>query len=108
MGFARRSEAAETDLRSIAFEIAYASRRAALADAIIDELISQCEKLAEYSSETQLGTTASELGDGIRLFSHKRWVIIFRYQPHGIDVLRIADGCQAYPSWVLSTRVEDL
>lgn len=49
-----------------------------------------------------MGTVAPELGTGIRLFSYRRWVIVFRYENHGIDVLRIVDGRQDYLSWKLS------
>jgi hypothetical protein len=31
----------------------------------------------------------------------KRWVVLFRYAPHGIDVLRFAGGSQDYLSWKL-------
>jgi plasmid stabilization system protein ParE len=48
-----------------------------------------------------MGSSCLELGDSVRLFSHKRWVIIFRYQAHGIDVLRLADSSQDYLAWKL-------
>ncbi|NUQ63718.1 MAG: type II toxin-antitoxin system RelE/ParE family toxin [Pirellulales bacterium] len=102
MPIARRSEAAERDLQDIAFHIALVERRPATADRIIDELIAQAEKLAELSAIATLGTAAPEIGEGVRLFSYKRWVILFRYQPHGIDVLRFADGSQDYLHWKLS------
>ena len=49
-----------------------------------------------------MGTEAPEIGLDVRLFSYKRWVLIFRYMPHGIDVLRIVDGSQDYLAWKLS------
>lgn len=101
MPFARRSEAAERDLQDIAFRIAFEEQRPLTADRLIDELIGQAERLADLSRNTVLGTAAPEIGEGVRLFSYKRWVIIFRYQPHGIDVLRFADGSQDYLSWKL-------
>jgi len=102
MPTARRSEAAEGDLQNIAFHIAFADRRPLTADRIIDELIAQSERLAQLSTISVLGTAAPEIGDGVRLFPYKRWVIIFRYESHGIDVLRFADGSQDYLSWKLS------
>jgi plasmid stabilization system protein ParE len=102
MPTARRTEAAECDLQNIAFQIAFAERRPLAADHIIDELTAQAERLAELSTNTIMGTSAPEIGTGIRLFAYKRWVIIFRYQPHGIDVLRFADGGQDYLSWKLN------
>lgn len=102
MAVARRTEAAEHDLKTIAFQIALADRRPATADRIVDELVEQCEMLAERSTVAILGTPAREIGEGIRLFTHKRWVILFRYERHGVDVLRFADGSQDYLSWKLS------
>jgi plasmid stabilization system protein ParE len=101
MPSARRSQSAERDLQDIAFRIAFEEQRPLTADRIIDELIGQAEKVAELSTNAILGTAAPELGEGVRLFAYKRWVIIFRYQPHGIDVLRFADGSQDYLSWRL-------
>jgi hypothetical protein len=49
----------------------------------------------------QLGTAAPELGLGVRLFSHQRWVILFRYVDDGLLVLRIADGSEDYLAWKL-------
>jgi len=98
---ARRSEAAERDLQEIAFHIGLKERRVQAADRVVDELIAQAERLAELSTTTKLGTAAPEIGENVRLFAYKRWVFLFRYQPHGIDVLRIADGSQDYLSWKL-------
>ncbi len=102
MPTARRTEAAERDLQAIAIQIALADGRPVAADRIIDELIAHCEKLAERSPVAMLGTGASEIGDGVRLLSHRRWVILFRYEPHGVDILRFADGSQDYLSWRVS------
>ena len=101
MPTARRSESAERDLREIAYQIAMKDGRPITADRIIDELIGQAEEIARLSGSAVMGTAASEIGDGVRLCSFKRWVIVFRYQPHGIDVLRFADGSQDYFSWKL-------
>jgi plasmid stabilization system protein ParE len=101
MPTARRTEAAERDLQDIAFHIALKDGRPLTADRIIDGLISQAERLAEFSTASVLGTSAPEIGDGVRLFPYKRWVILFRYEPHGIDVLRFADASQDYLSWKL-------
>lgn len=98
---ARRSEAAERDLQNIGFHIAMRNRLPETADHIIDELIIQAEEIAQLSTTAVVGTPAPELGNGVRLFSHKRWVILFRYMPHGIDVLRFVDGSQDYLSWKL-------
>ena len=102
MPTARRSEAAQCDLEDIAYHIAVRDRSPLTADRVIDDLIAQAEEIARLSTTTVLGTAASEIGHDVRLFSCKRWVIVFRYQPHGIDVLRFVDGSQDYVSWKLS------
>ena len=101
MRFARRTEAAERDLQEIAFQIAVRDARPIVADRIIDQLVGECQMLAETGRDSQLGTDSPELGDGVRLFSFKRWVIVFRYAEHGIDVLRFADSSQDYLAWRL-------
>jgi plasmid stabilization system protein ParE len=101
MLIARRTEAAERDLREIAFQIAFVDSRPATADRVIDELIEQAETLARLFGTSVTGTACSEIGDAVRAFSHKRWIILFRYEPHGIDVLRFADGSQDYLAWRL-------
>ncbi len=102
MPTARRSEAAERDLQDVAFQIAVRDGRPLGAERIVDELIAQAERLAQLSTNSILGTSAPEISEGLRLFPYKRWVILFRYEPHGIDVLRIVDGSQDYLSWKLS------
>jgi plasmid stabilization system protein ParE len=101
MLIARRTEAAERDLRDIAFYVAVNEHRPEAADRIMDELITQADNLAQSSRSSQMGSSCPELGDSVRLFSHKRRVIIFRYQAHGIDVLRFADSSQDYLAWKL-------
>ena len=102
MRVAYRTEAADNDLRDIAFQIGVENGRPETADRIVDELVDCCEHLAELSPQSRLGTAASELGRGVRIFTHRRWVIVFRYIDEGILVLRIADGAQDYLSWKLS------
>jgi plasmid stabilization system protein ParE len=102
MSAALRTEAADDDLRRIAYQIGVESGRPSVADRIIDELLDACDELARVASFAELGTAAPELGTGIRLFSHRRWVIIFRYIEQGVLILRIADGSQDYLSWKLS------
>ena len=101
MLIARRTEAAERDLRDIAFHIAFADHRPLTADRIIDELIEQADTLARLSRSSMMGTACPEIGDGVRTFSHRRWVILFRYEPHGVDILRFADSSQDYLFWKL-------
>jgi plasmid stabilization system protein ParE len=96
-----RTAAASRDLVDIGYQIGVQSARPRAAARIVDELIDCCESLAKHSTLGQLGTPAEELGAGVRLFHHSRWVILFRYVDNGILVLRIADGAQDYLSWKL-------
>ncbi len=98
---AYRTEAADDDLRNIAYQIGVESLRPSVADRIVEELLDEFDRLARLSTVSELGMPGPELGAGIRLFSHKRWVVIFRYVNEGILILRIADGSQDYVSWKL-------
>jgi plasmid stabilization system protein ParE len=44
-----------------------------------------------------IGTARPDLGELHRIFTHKRWVIIFRPIAGGIEVLRVLDGSRDYP-----------
>lgn len=101
MFIARRTESAERDLRDVALHIAFTDNRPLTADRIIDELIEQADTLAQLSGSSVMGTACPEIGNGVRTFSYKRWVILFRYEPHGVDVLRFADSSQDYLPWRL-------
>lgn len=96
-----RTAAADSDLNEIAIRIGVESGRPIAADRLVDEIIDCCEDLAARSNVASIGTAAPELGTGVRLLSHRRWVIIFRYIDEGVLVLRIADGRQDYLSWKL-------
>jgi plasmid stabilization system protein ParE len=98
---AQRTELANEDLRAIALQIGLESGRVVTGARIIDELIDCCDRIAALPVGMVLGSAAPELGTGVRLFHHRRWVLIFRYLDTGILVLRIVDGSQDYSSWKL-------
>ena len=102
MGKARRTAAAEHDFENIAYQIAVERDCPETARKVLWRLDRQCDRLHEMASVATLGTAAPEIGEGVRLFSIERWVILFRYEQDGILVLRIADGSQNYLSWKLS------
>lgn len=54
---------------------------------MIDELIGQCDRLAQFASTAILGTAAPEIGPQVRLFPYKRWVILFRYETDCVTIL---------------------
>jgi plasmid stabilization system protein ParE len=72
MLIARRSEAAECDLREIAFHIGFRERCPWVADRVVDELIAQAETIAQLSASASMGTVAPEIGQGVRLLSYER------------------------------------
>jgi plasmid stabilization system protein ParE len=45
-----------------------------------------------------MGTARPDLGGDLRVFSHKRYVIVYRALADGIEVLRVVDGARDYPS----------
>ena len=96
---AQRTAAAEQDLENIGYQIAVVDGRYEVAVQVLRELVAECDKLAELANTSRLGTEASEIGEGVRLFPCKRWVILFRYVDNGILVLRIVDGGQDYLAW---------
>ena len=96
-----RSESAHDDLVNIALQLTIESTGSVAAEGIVNELIDCCDRLALLSFASQLGIEAPELGPEVRLFSHDRWVMIFRYTDDGLVVLRIVDGSQEYLSWKL-------
>lgn len=98
---AQWTAAATHDLVDIGYQIGVESARPNIAARIVDELIDCCESLAKHATIGQLGTAAEEIGAGVRLFHHRRWVILFRYVNESISVLRIVDGAQDYLAWRL-------
>jgi plasmid stabilization system protein ParE len=98
---ATRTAAANDDPRGIALQIGVESGRPVLADKIIDELNDCCDRLVSLAPMARIGTAAPQLGADVRLFSHRRWVVIFRYTNSGALILRIADGSQDYLSWAI-------
>lgn len=99
MRVARLTEPARNDLRMIAYHIGVTARRPEIADRIVDAVLDKCDQLAEQSETVTVGKPIAQMGVGVRVIRFKRWVIIFRYEDHGIDVLRIADQSQDYMSW---------
>jgi plasmid stabilization system protein ParE len=78
----------------IAYYIAIKDGRPLVADKIVDEIIDKCDAYSNVPGE--IGTPAPHLGDGYRVFHHKRWVIVFRYRGQDLEVLRIVDGARDY------------
>lgn len=87
---------AEQQLEEIAYYIASQDQRPATAAKIVRELHVKCEI---YARDPTMGTTASELGEGCRIFTHKRWVVIYLTVEFGIQVVGIVDAARDFPAW---------
>jgi len=86
-----------TDIDDIYDYIARRDRRPAVADKVVHNLTAACQWLAaEFASGSVVGTARSDLGENIRLFTHQRWVIVFRPITHGIEVQRVIDGSRDF------------
>jgi toxin ParE1/3/4 len=89
------TDAARADLRGIAWYIVDRDQRRRVARKVTREIREKCD---HYARHPHTGTSRAELGEGCRLGSHSRWVILFRPLNDGIEVLRIFDGAQDYES----------
>jgi len=93
----KRTAQSLLDIEEIGLYIGRRQHRPSVAAKIIRELKTQCDLLAKHP---HMGTLKLSLGDEVRIFSHKRWVIVFRplgeEKSGGIEVLRILDGARDF------------
>jgi len=93
------SQEAREDLKSIVLYIGRQDRRPATAAKIAREIKAKSDDYAaHFAAGNVTGTHRPELGEDHRVFSHKRWVVIFRPRNQSIEVLRVVDGAQDYPT----------
>ena len=85
---------AKHDLSDIGHYIGFKQRRPTTAENVVRQLNDKCN---EYAESPLIGTKAPQLGEDCRIFSHKRWVVVYRPLPDGIQVIRILDGARDYP-----------
>jgi len=89
---------AESDMATVYEWIAHHDDRKRTAKAILRELRSKCDDYAKaFAAGSVIGTARPDIGDACRIFSHKRWVVVFRPATNGIDVVRVLDGSRDYP-----------
>jgi toxin ParE1/3/4 len=81
------SPAAETDLMDIAVFIAQDNPKRALT--FVDELEGKCDALGGAPG---IGTSRPELGEGVRMLPHGRYLIFYREASKGLRVERIIHG----------------
>jgi plasmid stabilization system protein ParE len=97
MSYASWTEPAAKDISAIYEFIARRDRRLSVAKKVVRKLRDHCEDYGKLtSSGNTLGTSREDLGDGIRIFAHQRWVVVFRPREHGIEVLRIFDSSRDF------------
>jgi plasmid stabilization system protein ParE len=77
--------------------IARRDRRPSTADKVVTELTQACQSYADaFAAGSSLGTARPDLGEGHRVFTHKRWVVVLRPISGGIEVLRVVDGSRDF------------
>lgn len=81
------SPAAQTDLMDIATFIAQDNPKRALT--FVDELQAKCDALGAAPG---IGTSRPELGDGIRMLPHGRYLIFYREANKALRIERIMHG----------------
>ena len=90
---------AREDLKSIVLNIGRRDRRPATAAKIAREIKAKSDKYAtHFAAGNVTGTHHPELGEDYRVFSHKRWVVVFRPRGQGIEVMRVVDGARDFPT----------
>ena len=97
MSHAEWARRAELDLQDIYLWIARRDGRRTTARKIVREIREQCDEYAAaYAQGFVLGTARPDLGELSRVFTYKRWVIVFRPIDNGIEVQRVIDGSRDF------------
>jgi plasmid stabilization system protein ParE len=92
------TEPARDDLKSIGRYLGREQKSPRLAAKILRELKASADEYSTaFAQGSIIGSEAAELGENCRVFSHKRWVVVFEPSSKGIEVLRIFDGSRDYP-----------
>lgn len=82
---------AEIELEDIVVYIGVHERRPETALKIADEIHA---KAIEYARHPQIGKRHPCFHDDWRYFVHKRWIVVYREHPDGIEVLRVVDAAR--------------
>jgi toxin ParE1/3/4 len=99
MSRAQWTSPAKADLRDIYLWIARHDNRRDTARNVIRGLRKQCDQYANaFVNGAILGTSRVDLGPFVRVFTYKRWVVVFRPLADGIEVLRVVDGSRNFIS----------
>lgn len=87
---------AEADLEAIVYFVATSSKRPATARKIARDIRAKCEL---YAKNPMLGAAAPLLGPNFRMFTHKRWAILYVPMRDGIRVVGVIDSARDFPAW---------
>jgi plasmid stabilization system protein ParE len=97
MAKAKWTSVAREDLKEVGRYIGRHEGRPSVAAKIVREIHAKCDDYSEaFAAGSVIGSDASELGEGCRIISHLRWVIVIEPIEGGIEVLRIVDGSRDY------------
>jgi len=93
-GRVRWTSRAECDLEEIAYHIGVTESDPRVATALIDAICAKCEG---YANQPEMGTLEEHLGDGLRCFVSRPFVVVYRRREDGIDIVRVVHGSRDYP-----------
>ena len=91
MARARFTSLAELDLNEIWLFVAGQSVDSA--DRLQDRVLAICQSLAEQPG---MGEARPDLKDGLRVFPVGNYIIFYRPEPDGIEVVRVLHGARDY------------
>jgi len=97
----KKSSAAENDLLEIYLYLGREKRSPSAAEKLLSAIEDKC---LAYASQPLMGSSRSDLGEGIRVFScgtksnPREWVVIYRPIADGIEIVRVFRGKQDYPN----------
>ena len=93
------SREAREDLRAIVLHIGRNDQRPDTAAKTAREIKAKSDEYASHFAAGHItGTHRPELGNDYRVFTHKRWVVVFRPIRQGIEVMRVLDGARDFPT----------
>ena len=89
MGQVSFTDEAREDL--LAIEGFLAERNPRVAAQFIDSILERCRQLQLFP---ELGPVRLDMKPEARCLTHKRWLILYRLIPGGVEVVRIVDGAR--------------
>jgi toxin ParE1/3/4 len=95
VGDVRFNLQAQDDLGHVWFQVSKENPRAA--HQIVDSKLSKCDLVSDFP---EMGPTPPELGEGVRIFFCRPFVIAYRPFIGGIEVLAIVHGARDPRSWL--------